>query len=245
MGTDWVAWHEAAYGPGGPLRRRLEVVRRSVFDAATRSGPGEIRIVSVCAGDGRDVIGGLTGHRRAADAHVLLVDNDPELAATARRSALSAGLLHVEVLEADAGLTTAYESMVPADVVVVAGLFSHLSDADVRQTIDTLPLLCDRNAYRDLDLRPRRAGPDAAIRAWFVRPGSRTWRTPGSWRATRAWAWHAWPPRRRPTSRASACSGRSSTGLSRACRSAPRARCAPGRPDRHRGRARSLPSAPR
>jgi hypothetical protein len=171
MGTDWVAWHEAAYGPDGPLRRRLEVVRRSVADATSRSRPGEIRIISVCAGDGREVIGGLVGHRRAGDAHVLLVETDPRLAEGARRSAQSAGLLHVEVIEADAGLTTAYESLVPADVVVVSGLFSHLTDGDVRQTIETLPLLCDRNAFviwtRD------RSEPDLtpAIRAWFVGSG--------------------------------------------------------------------------
>jgi hypothetical protein len=102
---------------------------------------------------------------------VLLVEIEPRLAASARRAAQSAGLLHVEVVEADAGTTTPYAPMVPADVVVASGLFSHLSDADVRQTIETLPVLCDRNAFviwtRD------RSEPDLtpAIRAWFVQAG--------------------------------------------------------------------------
>jgi hypothetical protein len=171
MGTDWVAWHATAYGPEGPLRRRLEVVRRSVFDAATRSAPGPIRIISICAGDGREVIGGLTGHRRAGDACVLLVENDARLVASARQSATTAGLCRVEVLEADAGVTTAYQEWVPADIVVCSGLFCHIPDDDVRRTIETLPLLCARNAFviwtRD------RSTPDLtpSIRTWFRAAG--------------------------------------------------------------------------
>ncbi len=171
MGTDWVAWYATAYGQDGPLRRRLEVVRRSVFDALTRSAPGPVRIISLCAGDGREVIGGLTGHRRVADAWVLLVENDARLAAAARRGAKDAGLAQVEVLEMDAGLTSAYEGWVPADIVVASGLFSHIPDDDVRRTIETLPMLCARNAFvvwtRD------RSAPDLtpAIREWFRTAG--------------------------------------------------------------------------
>lgn len=171
MSTDWVAWHEAAYGPDGPLRRRLEVVRRSVADAATRSGSGPIRIVSMCAGDGRDVIGGLTGHRRIGDTHVLLVERDPMLAAAARCAAGEAGLPDVEVLEVDAGISDAYLSMVPADILVVSGLFCHISDDDIRQTIEMLPMLCSRNAF--VIWTRGRATPDLTpkIRSWFVAAG--------------------------------------------------------------------------
>ncbi len=169
--TDWVAWHASAYGPEGPLRRRLEVVRRSVADALTRSGSGPVPIVSICAGDGRDVIGGLAGHRRAADARVLLLETDPRLAEAAREAATAAGLTHVVVLEADAGVTSSYRTIVPAGILIVSGLFSHITDADVRQTIETLPVLCARNAFviwtRD------RTEPDLtpSIREWFAAAG--------------------------------------------------------------------------
>jgi hypothetical protein len=54
--TDWMAWHEAYDDPSSSLARRLGVVRRrlgAVLDAAA----GERRqLLSLCAGDGRDVI---------------------------------------------------------------------------------------------------------------------------------------------------------------------------------------------
>jgi hypothetical protein len=53
---DWLAWHEGYDDPSSSLARRLEVVRRrlgAVLDAAA----GERRqLLSLCAGDGRDVI---------------------------------------------------------------------------------------------------------------------------------------------------------------------------------------------
>jgi hypothetical protein len=71
--SEWVEWHER-YKPGSPLARRLEVVQGLIRSALDASPPGPIRLVSMCAGDGRDILGVLPGHPRQADVHARLVE---------------------------------------------------------------------------------------------------------------------------------------------------------------------------
>lgn len=54
--TDWVDWHDPYADPQSPLARRLRVVQRHIrafLDGCTSVAP---RVVSVCAGDGRDLL---------------------------------------------------------------------------------------------------------------------------------------------------------------------------------------------
>jgi hypothetical protein len=96
-------------------------------------------VVSLCAGDGRDVLPILAAVR--PDARTLLVEWDPDLAAAARESAAAAGLAGVEVVSGDAGRLAAYSSARPADLLLACGVFGNVSDADVVRTVSHLPLL--------------------------------------------------------------------------------------------------------
>ena len=70
--SSWVRWHADYDDPGSDLAQRLSVVRvRLALDSA---GPGPVRLISACAGQGLDVIGSLTGHARADDVSALLVE---------------------------------------------------------------------------------------------------------------------------------------------------------------------------
>jgi hypothetical protein len=164
---DWQEWHTAYDRPGTPLVFRLATVQqciRGVFDAAP---PGPIRVVSMCAGEGRDVLGVLEDHPRRGDVVGRLVELDPVLAATAREHA-PAG---IEVLCADAGTTASYAGAVPADLVLVCGVFGNIVDADIMHTIEMLPTLCAPGAAV-IWTRHRRP-PDAtpATRAHFTENG--------------------------------------------------------------------------
>lgn len=139
---DWSTWHEAYDDPESSLARRLAVVRRRIGEALDRCRPGQIRVLSMCAGEGRDLLGLLEGHARAADVSGRLVELDPVLAARARTRAPQ----QIEVLTADAGHTDAYEGAVPADVVLCCGVFGHLSDEDVVRTIWAWRMLCKPGA---------------------------------------------------------------------------------------------------
>lgn len=138
MTFDWHEWHHAYDHAGSPLARRLAVVQQCIGLALDAAPPGPIRIVSMCAGEGRDVLGVLEHHPRRADARGRLVELDSGLAATARAHAPEA----IEVLCADAGASGSYAGAVPADLVLVCGVFGNITEADMMQTIDLLPTLC-------------------------------------------------------------------------------------------------------
>ena len=134
-------------------------------------GGGDLRAVSLCAGDGRDLLGVLAEHPRGAGVRARLVELEPRLAETARVTAAEHGLGGVEVVCSDAALTDAYIGAVPADLLLVCGVFGNVSDADVERTVNALPELCAPRAVvvwtrhrRDPDLTP-------AIRAWFGQAG--------------------------------------------------------------------------
>jgi hypothetical protein len=145
--TDWVAWHQHYEEPGSSLARRLEVVQDRIRDALDRCPPGPLRVLSMCAGQGRDLLGVLTDHPRRTDAAVRLVEIDPHNAQIASATAAAAGLACVEVVVADAGLTGSYAGAVPADLVLACGVFGNITNADIERTVSSfLPQLCATGA---------------------------------------------------------------------------------------------------
>jgi hypothetical protein len=170
-GRDWHAWHDAYDDPGSSLARRLAVVRARIADTLDTAPPGPLRAVSMCAGQGRDLIPVLASHPRGPDVTARLVELDPALAATARRSAADAGLTGVEVVTGDASLTGAYAGQVPADLVLACGVFGNISDSDIRRTVGCCAQLC---ATGGITLWTRkRTPPDLVphICDWFGQEG--------------------------------------------------------------------------
>ena len=166
MSRDWRAWH-TAYDGDTPLAQRLVIVQRAIAEALADAPPGPIRVISMCAGEGRDLLGVLEEHPRAGDVHGVLVELDPELAARARGAAPPS----VDVVCGDAASTEMYARAVPADLVLVCGVFGNIADADIERTIRTLPSLCAPGA-RVVWTRHRRP-PDRTvdIRRWFATSG--------------------------------------------------------------------------
>jgi hypothetical protein len=173
--SHWVRWHEAYEDPTSPLSLRLRLVQSMVRDfldevPASRAGP--IRVVSLCAGQGRDVIDVVSTHPRARGVSALLVELDPGLVAFARDRAAAAGVAgQVRIVEGDASLCRWYEGDVPADLVLVCGVFGNISAGDITRTIEALPGFC-RTGSQVIWTRHRRP-PDAtpAIRTGFAAAG--------------------------------------------------------------------------
>src|SRR5580700_9603808 len=112
--SEWVEWHRG-YVPGSPLSMRLEVVQRLIREALGRRAPGPIRVISLCAGDGRDLLGVLPEHPRCADVDATLVELDPDLAERARSRAAQISA-SIEVVTGDASSTSSFAGAVPADI---------------------------------------------------------------------------------------------------------------------------------
>ncbi|TCC07291.1 SAM-dependent methyltransferase [Kribbella soli] len=141
---DWQAWHTKYDDPESGLSRRLEAVQAQVRAALDQAPAGPVPVVSLCAGQGRDVIDVLADHPRRADVHARLVELDPELSAFARERA--SGLDQVEVVTGDASLTDQYVGMVPAELVLLCGIFGNITSADIERTIAASPQLCRTGA---------------------------------------------------------------------------------------------------
>ena len=133
-GMDWVEWHAGYDDPGSRLAHRLRIVREQIRASLDRPPPGPVTVISLCAGQGRDVIEVLASHPRRADVRARLVELDPRNAGAATAAARSAGLSGVEAVVGDAGLADEYAGLVPADLVVACGVFGNLTDADVQRT---------------------------------------------------------------------------------------------------------------
>src|ERR1700685_1401005 len=105
---DWVAWHAAYDDPSSGLSARLQCVQSWLSQAIDWAPPGPVRLVSLCAGQARDVIGVLPDHPRRDDVRAVLVEADAHNADVARRGVTEAGLAQVEVRETDASAVAGF-----------------------------------------------------------------------------------------------------------------------------------------
>ena len=168
--TDWLAWHAQYDDPASPLSQRLRLVQARISEWLD-GRHGAVRVVSACAGDGRDVVEVLARRADAGRVSAVLIETDERNADAARRRARDAGLHGVEVRRADAGHLDSYEGAAPADLLLFCGVFGNISDEDVERAVATLPRLLEPEATviwtrsrRDPDLTP-------AIRGWFADAG--------------------------------------------------------------------------
>ena len=125
----------------------------------------------MCAGDGRDLLGVLPDHPRREDVAARLVELDPDLVSEARCTLQRLGLPRVEVVEGDASGTPAYIDAVPADVVLVCGVFGNISDEDVHRTINELAHLVAAGAVVIWTRHRRPPDLTTTIRRWFTEAG--------------------------------------------------------------------------
>jgi hypothetical protein len=146
--SHWVRWHQGYEDPDSGLSQRVRLVQAGVRRALDQAAPGPISIISLCAGQGRDVIDVLADHPRAADVAAVLVELDPGLVAFARQRALEFGVAdQVAVVEGDASLSSLSAGAVPADLVLVCGVFGNISDDDIAATVGALPGFCRPGAH--------------------------------------------------------------------------------------------------
>jgi hypothetical protein len=166
--TDWSAWHHDYADPLSALSQRLQVVQQHIRSWLDVTAPAPVTIVSMCAGDGRDLLEALDGRPDGDRVTATLVETDERNAERARAHVTRLALPGIQVRRSDAGNTDAYAGAVPADLVLACGIFGNIDDHDVRRTIAALPQLCAQEAtvvwtrHREApDLTPR-------IRTWFA-----------------------------------------------------------------------------
>jgi hypothetical protein len=168
---DWVAWHAGYDNPSSPLSARLRRISWHLSRAINQAPAGPVRVVSLCAGQGHDVMTVLPEHPRRDDVRAVLVEANPRNADLARSAAEQAGLPQVEVRAADAAMVASYADALPADVLLLVGVFGNVSAPDIQRIVEATPALCRVGATviwtrhrRPPDLTPQ-------VRAWFADSG--------------------------------------------------------------------------
>ncbi|SCL33807.1 hypothetical protein GA0074692_3666 [Micromonospora pallida] len=171
MALDWYDWHADYDDPDSPLSQRLAEVRRVVGAALDRAPAGPLRAVSLCAGQGRDLVPVLAEHPRGVDVTARLVELDPRNAEVAAGAVRAAGLTRVEVVRADAARTDVWADLVPAEIVMVCGLFGNMTNASVRAVVRHCGQLCATGGT--VVWTRHRGAPDLVptICDWFVEEG--------------------------------------------------------------------------
>jgi hypothetical protein len=142
---DYDDWHRSYDDPDSSLTWRLRRVQAHLQDALD-GVTGPCRIVSACAGDGRDVIEVLRDRPDADRVSAVLVELHPTIAQRARDTAAAAGLTGVEVRMTDAGRSDAYAGAVPAQIVLLVGIFGNIADDDLWRLLAFAPQLCAAGA---------------------------------------------------------------------------------------------------
>jgi hypothetical protein len=168
----WVRWHGAYEDAASPLSARLALVQAGVRAVLDGHPPGPIRIVSMCAGQGRDVIDVVAGHPRQADVRARLVELAPALVAFARERAAAAGVGdQIEVVEGDASRAGSYAGALPADLVLICGVFGNISEEDIRGTVRAMPSFCAPGGTVVWTRHRRPPDLSPSIREWFGQAG--------------------------------------------------------------------------
>ncbi|MBW4426500.1 MAG: class I SAM-dependent methyltransferase family protein [Nostoc desertorum CM1-VF14] len=148
MPKDWYEWHDL-YNTEPKLQQRLEIVQEYIAYSLNALPSGSIRVVSICAGDGRDLLGTLKNHPRRNDVYARLVELNPQLVERGRATIESLGLAkQIEFINGDATLSANYLEAVPADIVIVCGVFGNLAEeAELNRLLDNLSFLSKPGAF--------------------------------------------------------------------------------------------------
>jgi ubiquinone/menaquinone biosynthesis C-methylase UbiE len=169
---DWLSWHKHYDTTESPLNQRLVLVQDAIRECLPDEPTALYTILDICAGDGRDLIEVLDTYEHKEFLRGRLIELDPRLAKEAQERAQVAQLPSgLKIIQGDASQTYAYKADIPADLILICGVFGNISDDDVARTIQSLPKFC-KHGTRVIWTRNRRA-PDrtAATRSLLQENG--------------------------------------------------------------------------
>lgn len=143
---DWADWHRM-YKSNEHLKARLELVRHTLRQVLDSRPPGRIRLISICAGDGRDILEDVSKHPRRDDIQAWLIDSDAPSVVRGQAAAAKLGLdRSVHFRHADAASGQSYIDIVPADILVVSGFIGRFTFQELEKFVARLPALCASGA---------------------------------------------------------------------------------------------------
>lgn len=137
-GRDWYAWHAPYDQLHTAETDRLAQVQEAISAALDAAPPGRLSAVSACSGQARDLLPLLIDHPRGRDIDALMIELDPLNASFLHGALGSTALTSVDVVVADAGAAASYAGHVPAELLLMCGVFANIDLKTARHTISRL-----------------------------------------------------------------------------------------------------------
>lgn len=164
----WIDWHRNYDSPDSSHSRRRRIVQAFLRAALRQHESPDFSLLSLCAGDGRDIEGVLKP-THSLGARVVLVEIDGELAERAR--SVTRSMPQVDVREGDAGQLETISDVVPVDVLLLGGVLGNLHVEEAARLIRVLPSLITERGF--VVWTRGRADPDPrpTVRGWFEEAG--------------------------------------------------------------------------
>jgi ubiquinone/menaquinone biosynthesis C-methylase UbiE len=165
---DWQEWHNHYNEPSSDLARRLQIVQEQITNCLPHNVNEPYQIIDICAGDGRDLIGVLSKHLNLLNIRSFLVEINDEIANHAKELINTEHIQNIQVVIADAANSSLYKNVIPADLILLCGVFGNISIEDVQNIIENLHMFC-KSGTKVIWTRNRRA-PDVTpkIRELFT-----------------------------------------------------------------------------
>jgi protein-L-isoaspartate O-methyltransferase len=129
-----------------------------------------IRVLSLCAGDGRDLLPVLASTAVVAGP-VVLVEKDAGLAGNARRIAAALKLDTVDVITGDAGDHEQFAGAYPVDLLLLCGIFGNVPERDIQTTVAATPAMLRNGGTVIWTRGSTQSDVRTAIRRWFRAAG--------------------------------------------------------------------------
>ncbi|NNN20704.1 MAG: SAM-dependent methyltransferase [Acidimicrobiales bacterium] len=170
--SHWESWHDSYSVKNSDLSYRLEVVKQRLQELIERFEV-PVRILSLCAGQGHDVIQTLKENPNLNISKALLVELDPKNVSVGESEIKRSGLGTVNYLEGDAANVSLYSDFVPVEILLLCGIFGNISLDDIKNTLERSSSFLAPGGF--VVWTRHRKEPDAtpAIRNWCAEFGYR------------------------------------------------------------------------
>lgn len=141
---DWVEWHKHYDTADSSLNQRLVLVQSAIRQCLPQQRD-VYTILDICAGDGRDLIEVLSNYEHKDSLRGVLVELDSQLVNEMQVRAQTANIPpSLNIIQDDASQTHTYKDSIPADLILLCGVFGNISNDDIAKTIQNLPKFCKR-----------------------------------------------------------------------------------------------------
>ena len=142
----WNDWH-SIYDDKESAPYKRSIITQELVNNYLNIHKKNIIILSICSGQARDILPAIAGREDKDRITTYLLDIDKDCLEYAQEYARIHDIPNVHTINKDASLKESYDDIPKADLIVICGLFGHLSLEDITTTVSFLAYISDNDAH--------------------------------------------------------------------------------------------------